>query len=158
MRRLACLVLFVGLAVAALPACGRKTNPKPPELVAPRTVSEVSLTTLADGVMIRWSRPTQYVDGSTMEDLGGFVIERSRNNEPFAELARVPVTDRGKFQKAKRFEYIDHAVADGTTYHYRVVAFTTDQYYGADSGAATIVWTPPSPALSPAPSPRAGKK
>ncbi len=151
------LLLIATLAVA-LVACGRKTDPKPPELVAPRAVSELALTTRADGVMIRWLRPTQYVDGSSMEDLAGFVLERSRNNEPFSEHVRVPVTDRGMFQKVKRFEYVDTAVSSGTTYHYRVVAFTTDGYYSADSGAATIEWFPPAQNPSPSASSRAGEQ
>ncbi len=129
-------------------ACGRKTEVKPPEFVAPRMVTEVALTTRPDGVAVSWTRPTEYVDGTTMEDLAGFVIERSRHNEPFRELTRVAVTDRGRFQKAKRFEYVDTAVMDGAVYHYRVVAFTTDGYYSAPSGAATIQWEPPSPSAS----------
>jgi hypothetical protein len=144
---------MVGVA-GLVPACGRKTNPKPPELVAPRPVSELALRSVADGVEVTWARPTQYVDGSSMEDLGGFLVERSRNNEPFGEHARVEVTDRGRFQKAKRFTYVDRAVVEDVTYHYRVVAFTTDGYYSADSGVATIDWTPP--ASSPTPVPDAG--
>src|SRR5262249_14572004 len=91
------------VAIAALVGCGRKTDVRPPELVAPRAVAEVALASRSEGVAIRWSRPTQYVDGTSMEDLSGFVIQRSRNNEPFEELTRVPVTDRGRFQKVKRF-------------------------------------------------------
>jgi hypothetical protein len=150
------LALAAALAVLVLGACGRKTEVKPPQLVAPRPVTEISLTTLADGVAIRWTRPTEYVDGTTMEDLGGFAIERSRNNQPFTELTRVPVTDRGRFQKAKRFEYVDQAVMEGTTYHYRVVAFTTDGYYSAPSGAATITWEPAQPSPSPVRTPVKG--
>jgi len=144
-RRLAFL-----LVVLAACACGRKTDPRPPELVAPRPIGELSLTTLGEGVALRWTRPTEYVDGSTMEDLGGFVIERSRENQRFNEHGRVEVTDRGRFQKVKRFDYLDRAVMSGATYHYRIVAFTTDGYYSAASGVATITWSPPSP--SPAPS------
>lgn len=155
--RRARLAAIAALAVAtcALPVagCARKTDVKPPQLVAPHTVAEVSLTTLPDAVAVRWSRPTKYVDGTNMEDLGGFVVERSRNNEQFAELARVPVTDRGRFQKVTRFEHVDHLMMRGTTYHYRIVAFTTDGYYSAPSGAATITWDPqpsPSPSTTPA--------
>ncbi len=152
-RRPAAVVLvervLLAMAAAAVIACGRTTDVKPPQLVAPHVVTEVSLTTLADGVAVRWSRPTTYVDGTTMEDLGGFVVERSRNNQQFAELARIPVTDRGRFQKATRFEHVDHAVMQGTTYHYRVVAFTTDGYYSAPSGAATITWDPTQTSASP---------
>jgi hypothetical protein len=83
-------------------------------------------------------------------------VQRSRNNEPFEERARVPVTDRGRFQKAARFDYTDQVVMEGTTYHYRVVAFTTDGYYGAPSGAATITWERPHPSPSPGATPAAG--
>lgn len=144
-RRIA--FLLIALAVCS---CGRKTAPRPPELVAPRPVTRFALNSLGEGVQLRWTRPTEYVDGSTMEDLAGFVVERSRENQPFGEYARVPVTDRGRFQKAKRFEYLDRTVTPGTTYHYRIVAFTADGYYSVASGAATISWTPPSP--TPAPS------
>ena len=154
-RRARVAPTLVALALA-LAACARKTEVKPPRLVEPHTITEVSLTTLADGVAIRWSRPTKYVDGTNMEDLAGFVVERSRNNEPFEERDRVPVTDRGRFQKAARFDYSDHAVMEGTTYHYRIMAFTTDGYYGGPSGAATITWEPPHPSPSPGATPAPG--
>ncbi len=146
------------LLVLALAACGRKTDVKPPQLVAPRMVTAVSLTTRTDGIEIGWARPTEYVDGTTMEDLGGFVVERSRNNEAFRELTRVAVTDRGRFQKAKRFQYVDQAVTLETTYHYRIVAFTTDGYYGTPSGVATLTWEPPPPSPAAARAPTARPK
>lgn len=130
--------------------------PKPPQLVAPRAVQELSLASQSGGILVRWSRPTEYVDGSDMEDLGGFVVERNRYNSNFEEIARVPVTDRGRFQKAKRFDYVDTRLLTGATYHYRIVAYTTDGYYSAPSGAAEITWSPPSaPAPSPNPDDRA---
>ena len=148
MQRRAVLTL-VALVLLA-PACGRKTMPKPPQLIAPKPVQEISLATQKGGILVRWSRPTEYVDGSSMEDLGGFVVERNRYNSKFEEIARVPVTDRGRFQKAKRFDYLDTQLLDGATYHYRVVAYTTDGYYSVPSDAGEITWNPPS---APAPSP-----
>lgn len=141
MRR--AVVLSVLALTLAAPACGRKTIPKPPQLVAPRTVEELSLATQSGGILVRWSRPTEYVDGSDMEDLGGFVVERNRYNSDFEEIARVSVTDRGRFQKAKRFDYLDTKLLPGATYHYRIVAYTTDDYYSLPSGAAEITWNPP---------------
>jgi hypothetical protein len=152
MARRPARVLLVGLALAlAIPACGRKTMPKPPQYVAPKPVGELSLATQSTGILVRWSRPTEYVDGSSMEDLGGFVVERNRYNSPFEEIARVPVTDRGRFQKAKRFDYLDTQLLPGATYHYRIVAFTTDRYFSSPSDAAEITWNPPgsTPAAAP---------
>jgi hypothetical protein len=138
-------------ALLALATCGRKTMPKPPQLVAPKAVQELSLATQSQGILVRWSRPTEYVDGTGMDDLGGFVVERNRYNSKFEEVARVPVTDQGRFQKAKRFDYLDKELLPGAIYHYRVVAFTTDHYYSSPSDAAEITWNPPS--ASPAPTP-----
>jgi hypothetical protein len=150
--------LGIGLAVLVVAgaACGRKTMPKPPQLVAPKPVQELSLATQSTGILVRWSRPTEYVDGTSMEDLGGFVVERNRYNSQFEEIARVPVTDRGRFQKAKRFDYLDTRLLPGATYHYRIVAFTTDDYYSAPSDAAEITWNgSPSTDAAPAPTPAA---
>ena len=155
MRRAA---VVTGLVLAlAVPACGRKTMPKPPQLVAPTAVQELSLATQSNGILVRWSRPTEYVDGTRMEDLGGFVVERNRYNSKFEEIARVPVTDRGRFQKAKRFDYVDTQLLPGAVYHYRIVAFTSDGYYSTPSDAAEITWNPPgaspAPGASPEPEP-----
>ncbi len=147
--------LRVGVVVVTLAAlaCGRKTMPKPPQYVAPQPVQELSLATQSGGILVRWSRPTEYVDGTHMEDLAGFVVERNRYNSKFEELGRVPVTDQGRFQKAKRFDYVDTQLLPGATYHYRIVAFTKDGYYSAPSDAAEIEWHPPgsTPGASPAP-------
>ena len=151
--RVASRALLIGLVVAALaPGCGRKTMPRPPQMVAPKAIQELSLATQGSGILVRWIRPTEYVDGSTMEDLGGFVVERNRYNSQFEEVARIPVTDRGRFQKAKRFDYLDTQLMPGATYHYRIVAFTTDRYFSSPSDAAEITWSPTttSPALTPA--------
>lgn len=139
------------VALAGTTGCGRKTAPKPPQLVAPEPVGELALTTEPDGVALRWTRPTRYVDGSQMDDLGGFVIERNRFNSRFEEIGRVPITDQGRFRKSKRFDYVDHQVLPDTTYHYRIVAYTSDGYYSAPSGAASITIAPATSPAHPAP-------
>ena len=79
-----------------------------------------------------------------MEDLGGFVVERAASAVGFREIARVPVTDQGRFQKAKRFEYLDRAVIAGA----RPITTASSpspptRYYSAPSGVATITWRAP---------------
>jgi hypothetical protein len=152
--RRAALIGFACFVLAlAGPSCGRKTMPKPPQLVAPKPVQELSLATQSGGILVRWSRPTEYVDGTTMKDLGGFVVERNRYNSPFEEIARVPVTDAGRFQQAKRFDYLDTQLLAGAVYHYRIVTFTTDRYYSVPSDAAEITWEPAATAPAPAAEP-----
>jgi hypothetical protein len=151
MKHLAAAALVVALALGA--GCGRKTSPRPPELVAPRAIPAVALRSRADGVEVSWARPTRYADGATMPDLGGFVVERQSLSTTFHEVARVPVTDRGRFRQVKRFTYVDGDVTATLTYHYRVVAFTTDGYYSEPSGVAAITWSPPAPSPTPEPTP-----
>jgi len=84
--------------------------------------------------MITWERPTTYADGSKMEDLAGFRVLRARADEErsgaaFQELGSVPVLDREKFRKVKRFRYLDRQAPRPGAYLYRVVAFTLDGYY-----------------------------
>ncbi len=144
MTRQAGVALLVGLAtMATVAGCGRKTLPRPPALVAPQPVTSVALSERPTGVEIGWDRSTKYADGSRMTDLGGFIVERQSFSTEFHEIARVPITDRGRFRQARRFEHLDEDVTPGMMYHYRVVAFTLDGYYSAPSGAAAITWSPP---------------
>jgi len=156
MTRRTSAALLVGLIVVATVAgCGRKTLPRPPAMVAPQTVTSVALSVRPTGIEIGWDRSTRYVDGSRMTDLGGFIVERQSFSTEFHEIARVPVTDRGRFRQAKRFEHLDEDVTPDMMYHYRVVAFTLDGYYSAPSGAAAITWVRPDAAATPATSPAA---
>ena len=155
MRAGATVIVALVAGVAATAACGRKTSVRPPEVVAPKSVSQLALTSTPEGVELKWTRPTETVDGKSMDDLGGFIVERAVSAVGFREIARVPITDQGRFQKEKRFTYLDREVADGAVFHYRIIAFTTDGYHSAPSGPATITWTPPTPTATPSPTPEA---
>lgn len=149
------------LAVAAilLPACGRKALPKPPEFAAPRTISDLRATSTRDGIMLAWSRPREYADGSTLDALGQFVVERhptSASGE-FVSIATLEVTDRERFRQTRTFRYIDHDSVLGSSYQYRVISSTTDGYTSAPSNVVTIERTVPpenTRANSPSPTPR----
>jgi hypothetical protein len=136
-----CLVFPVTL----LPGCGRKTAVRPPELVAPEPIVDLAAEVQNSGVRLRWGRPQQYVDGSDMDDLGGFVVLRAAQNgqekaESFTQVATVPVEDRDRFRKAKKFSYTDDQLTVGTRYRYRVQAFTLDGYYSGPSNTVEVVW------------------
>lgn len=150
MTRQAGVALLVGFAALAavtdMAGCGRKTPPRPPQLVAPLPVTSLALSVRPTGIEIGWDRSTKYLDGSRMTDLGGFLVERQSFSAEFREIARVPVTDRGRFRQTQRFTHLDEDVTPDMMYHYRVVAFTLDGYYSAPSSAAAITWVPPEPA------------
>jgi hypothetical protein len=138
-------LLLVSISIFSLSACGRKTDVRPPELVAPEPVGDLTLEVTDTGIQLRWGRPQKYVDGSDMDDLGGFVVLRETQNGQgkegaFAQLATVPVEDRDRFRKAKKFSYTDEQLTAGTLYRYRVEAFTLDGYHSSPSNTVELVW------------------
>ena len=136
-RHAAVAVLVLCLAAAC--GCGRKTAPRPPEMVAPEVVGKLEGGNTKDGILLHWERPTRYADGSRMLDLGGFRIERSTASGEFEVLSIREVTDRDRFRPIRSFRYLDGAVAEGEVYRYRVLSFTTDGYFSSPSRVVEIV-------------------
>lgn len=141
--------LFAGcvllLSLVILPACGRKTTVRPPELVVPEPVNDLTLEVQSKGIVLRWGRTDKSVDGENLDDLAGFVVLRARQNdegtiEDFTKIATIPVEDRDRFRKNKKFSYTDEQMTAGALYRYRVLAFTLDGYYGKASNTVEIVW------------------
>src|SRR5262245_38512441 len=138
-----CFLLSVSLF--SLLACGRKTDVRPPELVGPEPVGDLTLEAKDQTIQLHWGRPKRYVDGSNMDDLGGFVVLRAIQDgqgkaETFSRIATVAVEDRDRFRQAKKFSYTDEQLTAGTLYRYRVQAFTLDGYYSSPSNTVELVW------------------
>ncbi len=138
-------LLSVSLSLSVFSACGRKTPVRPPELVAPEPIRDLTLEVDSNAIKLHWGRPQKYVDGSNMDDLGGFVVLRAVQNGQgtvgsFSQVAAVPVEDRDRFRKAKKFSYTDEQLTAGILYRYRVQAFTLDGYYSSPSNTVELVW------------------
>ncbi|MBM4257529.1 MAG: hypothetical protein FJ147_16735 [Deltaproteobacteria bacterium] len=150
--------------VTFLTACGHKTPVRPPEWIVPEAIGDLALDIDNNKkiVVLKWGRPQEYVDGSEMDDLGGFVVLRATEGERgqdsgFAQVATITVTDRDRFRKAKQFSYTDTQLTAGVLYRYRVQAVTLDGYASAASNTVELVWkdTPPATATpTPAPTKR----
>jgi hypothetical protein len=149
-RRLAAALLAVALAFAA---CGRKTPVRPPEEVAPATISDLSAANSTTGIALSWRRPTESADGAALWDLDRFVVERAAGDGPFEFLVLVPVVDRNKLRQQKRFRYVDGTVEVGTAYQYRVRSVTIDDFVSPASNVVTI--TRAIPTATPVPEPTA---
>jgi hypothetical protein len=139
------LLLSVSIFASVFPACGLKTPVRPPELVAPEPVGDLTLEVESKGIQLHWGRPQKYVDGSNMDDLGGFVVLRAIQNGQgtagaFSQVATISVEDRDRFRKAKKFSYTDEQLAADTLYRYRVEVFTLDGYYSSPSNTVELVW------------------
>jgi hypothetical protein len=125
------------LVLTAL-ACGRRGPVRPPEDILPAPISDLQAKQAAGGVELTWGRPTTYVDGSRMLDLGRFDIQRAGNGEDFTSRTIVEVSDRDRFRQVKRFRYLDREITPGSTYRYRVVTSTLDGYVSAPSNIVTV--------------------
>jgi hypothetical protein len=125
-----CLLVF---------GCGRKGSLKPPELVAPRTITDLGAKSHSDGIVLSWSRPTAHADGSPLRSLGSFVLERAQavGASDFQLVATIELTDRDRFRQVKAFRYLDRDPAVGQTYRYRVFAYTDDGYGSQPSNVAS---------------------
>jgi hypothetical protein len=113
------LLLFIG--------CGKKGEPRAPELAMPQLIKNLAAKPDRNGIVLTWSRPTEYVDGKPLTDLTGFVIFRKDLSPscpecpvPYRPLTAVNVEDREKFVKQKQYRFIDENAQAQMLYRYRV--------------------------------------
>jgi hypothetical protein len=135
--------LLVLMLVVAASACGRKGEPRAPELATPKLITNLTARSTAAGVALSWNRPTEYVDGSELKDLASFVIFRKEISQscldcpvPYRELTTVNVEDREKFVRLKQYRFDDREVRVNTIYRYRVASQLFD---GSLSGPSNEV-------------------
>lgn len=121
-----CVALAL-LPVLLFSGCGKKGDPRAPELATPRVIENLRATSVPDGVQLTWRRPTEYVDGTELKDLTGFVIFRKDISPacvdcpvPYLPLTTVDVEDQQKFIKQKEYRYVDGETQPKMTYRYRV--------------------------------------
>jgi hypothetical protein len=124
-------------------ACGKKGDPRAPELATPKLITNLVARPVADGVALTWNRPTEYVDGSEIKDLASFVIFRKEISKscldcpvPYRQLTTVNVEDREKFARLKQYRFDDREVRANAIYRYRVASQLFD---GSLSGPSNEV-------------------
>jgi len=124
-------------------ACGKKADPRAPELATPKLITNLTARSTADGVSLTWNRPTEYVDGTELKDLASFVIFRKEISQscidcpvPYRQLTTVNVEDREKFVRLKQYRFDDREVRSNTIYRYRVASQLFD---GSLSGPSNEV-------------------
>jgi hypothetical protein len=146
MRVLAALAL---MPVLFLSGCGKKGDPRAPELATPRVIENLRATSVPNGVALTWSRPTEYVDGSALKDLVGFVIFRKDISPtcvdcpvPYRPLTTVDIEDREKFVKQKQYRYVDEEAQQKMIYRYRVSSQLKDGSLSEPSNEVEITRGP----------------
>jgi hypothetical protein len=143
-------VLPFALTLVFFPlACGKKADPRAPELATPRVIENLTARAVVNGVALTWRRPTEYVDGSELKDLAGFLIYRKDISPtcpdcpvPYRPLTTLDVEDHEKFVKQKQYRYVDEEVQDKMTYRYRVSSQLKDGSLSQPSNEVEITRGP----------------
>ncbi len=144
--------LFFALAlmpVLLFSACGKKGDPRAPELATPKVIDNLRASSAPNGVALTWRRPTEYVDGSELKDLTAFVIYRKEISPacpecpvPYRPLTTVDVEDLQKFIKQKEYQYVDEETQPNMTYRYRVSSELRDGSLSEPSNEVEITRGP----------------
>jgi hypothetical protein len=132
-------LLIASLASLTFLACGVKSQPIPPEAARPEKIVSLEAANIKEGVRLTWDRPDNYAGGAKMKDLGGFTVSRAEEGMKSQKIGDLQVTDQGRFQVQRTFEFIDGNTIVGKTYHYQVTSSTTDGYVSEPSNEATIL-------------------
>jgi len=138
------LILLLCVAASAV-ACGRKGDPRAPELATPKVIENLGARSGAEGITLTWSRPTEYVDGKELKDLAAFVIFRKELSPtcpdcsvPYRQLTVVNVEDHEKFIKQKQYRFVDQDVGPQAVYRYRVSSQLSDGSLGGPSNEVEV--------------------
>lgn len=143
------LVALTPMLVLLFAGCGKKGDLRAPELATPRVIENLTATSVPNGVSLTWRRPTEYVDGSALKDLTGFVIFRKDISPtcvdcpaPYRPLTTVDVEDRERFVQQKQYRYVDEEVQAKMTYRYRVSSELKDGSLSEPSNEVEITRGP----------------
>ena len=146
MKRIAMLAVFLA---ALSSGCGKKSDPRAPEFATPKVITNLSATSSPSGVVLTWSRPTEFVDGKPIKDLASFVIFRKEVAPtcpdclvPYRPLATVSVEDREKFVKQKQYRFVDEEAQDKGIYRYRISSQLSDGTLSEPSNEVEITRGP----------------
>jgi hypothetical protein len=139
------LLLGAMICVTLAAACGKKGDPRAPELAIPRTISNLSARSGPSAISLTWTRPTEYVDGAELKDLASFVIFRKEISQscpdcpvPYRQLTTVNVEDQERFVKQKQYRFDDQEVRPKAIYRYRISSQLFDGTLSAPSNEVEV--------------------
>jgi len=144
-------LIFCCVALMFVSACGKKGNPRAPELAIPEVIKDLKVKTGDRGIALTWSRPKKYVDGQSLDDLAGFVIFRKDLPKtsscpdcpvPFRPRTTVNIEDHQKFIKKKKYRFVDEELSPQTVYRYRVFSRLMDGSLSRPSNEVEAAWKP----------------
>ena len=123
-RSRVCWVLAFGIGAAAFSlfaSCGIKAPPQPRELVVPAPVDDVAVAIVPDGLEVTFTLPSQSLDGSPLEAIGGYrILREAPDGKNVREDVRFSVSEM-KQRVGKRVAFLDDPPEQAGTYRYCVI-------------------------------------
>jgi fibronectin type 3 domain-containing protein len=105
-------------AVLALVGCGKRGNPVPPQVRAPRAVSDLRAVTRHDSIELSWSLPRRRIDGKPLFDPGVAKLYRTEDSGSGEPRAAMLVKDRiAGYTEVARFPLSEAAAAERREAH-----------------------------------------
>jgi len=141
--------LLAVVIVLLCAGCGKKSAPRAPELAIPEPINDLRGAAGKKGISLGWTRPKQYVDGKSLDDLAGFVLFRKGTpadcptcQVPFRERIVMNVEDQDKFIKKTKYAFQDRELEANTVYRYRVFSRLFDGSLSQPSNEVIVEWKP----------------
>ena len=115
------MLLFVSFLLFS--ACGRKSQPKPPEERAPAPVRALRIEPKENSLRLVWQGPVETVSGDELLYLSSFdvlrkLIQKDEENS-FSEIAVITVSEEAGVDQ--EYNYEDKDISLGGQYEYLVV-------------------------------------
>ncbi len=136
------LTFWTGLVALLLiyTGCGLKSDPIPPKIKLPAAITDLSVESSREGILLAWSIDPR-------EKIGTFRIFRTEPvpgivacpgcPQDYRPLRTIPLTDAGlRSEEGKKFYYVDGDVRAGFFYSYRIAVCDRSEHCGAASNEA----------------------
>ena len=150
LKRILIPFIAVGFIVGCLVAsCGVKAPPLPPEFVVPKKIDDLKVKKEDGGVLLKWTKPKENTDDSTLDDLLGFRV--FRKDIPDEDIDCPPCS--GEFEEIYDFTLVapgranikgdtiyleDLSLSSGITYIYMVVSRNSGGFYSDPSNTIEV--------------------
>jgi hypothetical protein len=137
--------LWIGLIALLLicTGCGLKSDPVPPKIKLPAAITDLSVESSREGILLAWSL-------DPLEKIGAFRILRTEPvpgivacpgcPQEYRPSGTIPLTDPGlRSEEGRKFYYVDSDVRAGYFYSYRIAVCDKSGRCGPVSNEAGLI-------------------
>jgi hypothetical protein len=138
---LVCVCMFLLWSVQS---CGKKGDPRPPEMAPPSAISDLRATLVESGIYLRWSIPdakagiqSYKIQRNEQDEEGSSCVDCPRE---FVMLADISVNAPAlKKEEANSAGYLDLQVKAGYRYAYQIIACDMARHCSEASNIEEII-------------------